>query len=128
MKTLQKLLKLKQENKNAPSSLQDFTKQILTTFTLPFWFHVITTSPCINRTRNKPLAQLTLMLEYRGLSRFGIEILAACKVATHTSTHDRIRDTRLLIYDNENNIFSKKALLSSLLIITVISTGPPRLI
>ena len=84
--TFMKLLNDFEEKKSTRLYFQDFKKEVLTNFTLPFWFHVITTSPTINRKRNKPLAQLTLMLEYRGLSRFGIEILAACKVATHTTT------------------------------------------
>lgn len=97
-----KLVKQKDEKKFTILQNQNFKSAILSTFTLPFWFHVINVSASINRKRNQALAQWTLMLEYRGLSRFGIEILSACKVATHPRTHDRIRNNRLLIYDNEN--------------------------
>lgn len=100
--SLMKLIREKTESSFTILQNQELKNKLKTTFMLPFWFHIIRTSASLNRKRNKALAQWTLMLEYRGLSRFGIEILAACKVATHPRTHDRKRNNRLLNYDNDN--------------------------
>ena len=91
--TFNKLLKDKREKKSTILYFQEFKKEILTNFTLPFWFHVITTSPSINRNRNKPLAQLTLMLEFRGLSRLVSKFLLRAKllvILQHTIAYEKI--------------------------------------
>ena len=80
----------------------DLQEKIIKRFAVPFWFYIIQTIASIHRTKNKPLAQFTLNLEFRGLSRFGIEILHACGVASHPTTHDRKRNERLVAYDEEN--------------------------
>ena len=88
---------------NLPISVNlDLQEKIIKRFAIPFWFYIIQTIASIHRTKNKPLAQFTLNLEFRGLSRFGIEILHACGVASHPTTHDRKRNERLVAYDEEN--------------------------
>ena len=82
---------------------EEFKNKLVSKFSIPFWYHVIQCCASIHqRNNNKPLEQLTLNLEYRGLSRFGIEIMAACGAATPPRTHDRKRNENLLKYDEEN--------------------------
>ena len=78
---------------------EEFKNKLVSKFSIPFWYHVIQCCASIHqRNNNKPLEQLTLNLEYRGLSRFGIEIMAACGAATPPRTHDRKRNESLIKY------------------------------
>lgn len=72
---------------------------------LPFWFYVISSLPCVNQKCNLQLYRLSLNLEYRGLSRFGFQILSSCKVAVNPRTYDRKRAAHLVSYNNDNKKF-----------------------
>lgn len=86
----------------------DFLKKkesLLKDHALPFWFYVISSLPCVNQKCNTQLYRFSLNLEYRGLSRFGFQILSSCKVALNPRTYDRKRASHLVSYDNENKKF-----------------------
>lgn len=72
--------------------------EIIRSYTMLFWFEVVTKVVHINRKANTPLFLVTLALEYRGLSRLGIQFLAFCGVATNPRTYDRKRTANLGSY------------------------------
>ena len=67
-------------------------------YSIPFWFHVIHK---LNKFACTPLRMLTCLLEYYGLSRSGIQLLAHCDAAISPNTLDLCRTPTLLSYDSQ---------------------------
>lgn len=82
-----------------PLHLEDHN-EIVRQYSLLFWFEVISKLPLTNRNCNTQLFLFTLALEYRGLSRLGIQYLALCGAATNPRTFDRKRLQELSHYDS----------------------------
>lgn len=87
----------KMENPTIDSS---FYEELIKRYALPYWFELITKIIYFNRKANTQLFLYTLSLEYRGLSRLGIQWLAFCGAATNIRTFDRKRNIQLGDYDN----------------------------
>jgi len=66
-------------------------------YSIPFWFHVITSIHKLNKFACTPLRMLTCLLEYYGLSRSGIQLLAHCDAAISPNTLDLCRTPTLQI-------------------------------
>lgn len=77
------------------SKLKD---EIVKRYILQFWFECISKLPMVKRRSNTQLYLATMALEYRGLSRLGIQFLALCGVATNPRTYDRKRLVSLKNY------------------------------
>ena len=75
-------------------------KTLMKKYALRFWFETITKLPCANTQ----VFLFTLSLEYRGLSRLGIQYLAFCGVANNPRTYDRKRDAKIESYDADLKI------------------------
>jgi len=61
----------------------------------PFWFHLISKMQTFHRGASKSLFYWTLMMEYRGLSRFGRFLQAVCHVGMDVRTYDRWRKSEV---------------------------------
>lgn len=79
--------------------------ELIKDYGLPFWFYIISALPCVNQKCNYQLERLTMSLEYRGLSRFGLQILACLNAALNPRTYDRKRNKMLVVYDDMNMKF-----------------------
>lgn len=69
-------------------------------YALRFWFETISKLAMVKRKCNTQLFLFTLAMDYRGLSRMGIQYLAFCGVATHPRTFDRKRNVDISTYEN----------------------------
>lgn len=86
------------ENPGIPLDPLDH-EEILKKYSLLFYFECISKLPLVNRNCNTQLFLLTLALEYRGLSRLGIQFLALFGAAANPRTFDRKRNVELEKYD-----------------------------
>ena len=94
--------------------------EIIKRYTMLFWFECISKLPQVKRRSNTQLYLATLALEYRGLSRVGIQFLSLCGVATSPRTYDRKRIANIDMYDKNINLRLQLGTLCRL-IITVIN-------
>ena len=79
-------------------------KALMKKYALRFWFETITKLTNNHPCANTQVFLFTLSLEYRGLSRLGIQYLAFCGVANNPRTYDRKRDAKIESYDADLKI------------------------
>ena len=87
--------------------------QLLTKYSLRYWLHVMMSIHHVNRFAIEPLQMFSLLLEYYGLSRQGMYILAQCGPATLPRTNDRNKKAKLdtFIDSNARVIIGNKAVI-----------------
>jgi hypothetical protein len=102
-------------------------KRYVSLYTIPFWLYLVTAIQKVSPTVGSLIFIWTLCLEFYGLSRFGIQLLAYGSVAQSIRTYDRWRldylrkyDTKLakllntnqgmLVYDNYNHQYGNARL------------------
>lgn len=78
---------------------------LVRSYSVQFWYQVITSIHKVNKFACEPLQMFTLLLEYHGLSRLGTHLLAFCGGCLLPRTNDRNRDTKLVQYDEESKKF-----------------------
>jgi hypothetical protein len=73
--------------------------QIIHEMIIPFWFYCVTMVQTLFNKYGHQLFMLTLTLQFHGLSRFGLNILGLCGMASSIRTFDRWRTSLLQKYD-----------------------------
>jgi hypothetical protein len=76
-------------------------KRYVALYTIPFWLYLVTAIQKVAPSVGSLLFIWTLCLEFYGLSRFGINLLAQGSVAQSIRTYDRWRLEYLKKYDNK---------------------------
>ena len=87
---------IKKEDKKMSSDLKE---ELHREYAMRFWFETISKLSMVHKRCNTQLFLLTLTLDYRGLSRLGMQFVSFCGVATHPRTFDRKRNVGLETYD-----------------------------
>jgi hypothetical protein len=76
-------------------------KREISIYTIPFWFYLVTAIQKVAPSVGSLLFIWTLCLEFYGISRFGINLLAQSSVAQSIRTYDRWRLEYLKKYDQK---------------------------
>ena len=89
----------KLKNSDKTPLTEDFQRNVLRKYGFPFWFHVIRTIKVFNQKASKTLFHWTMMLEFRGLSRYGRFLQAVCHIGMDVRTYDRWKKKELSLYN-----------------------------
>ena len=102
----------KQIRKDTP--LDDDTRDdYLAQYSVAFWFHLIMSIHKVNKFASEPLQMFSILLDYHGLSRAGMQYLALCHAAVLPRSLDRNKEKKLVEYDklNQSIILEGKAVI-----------------
>jgi len=79
----------------------DEINYLIITYSMKFWFNTLILLKRLNQQNNYHLTMINLYLDYRGLSRRGLELLSLLGVGISIRTNDRKKRFLLLQYENE---------------------------